>query len=252
MRSSPPPVDISQRSELRTLADSCRKQEGAMRARDVMSTEVLSIAAEATVFEAAQLLVNMRVSAMPVLDGKGFVVGIVSEADLIRNTGAVAPLEHVDAAYAEKARATAHARSVTKVMSKNVVTASEDSTLQEIADLMLGRGIKRIPIVSDGAVVGIVSRIDLLRALLSLGRDAFLQERPGSRKADQELRSSVIAALNEHGWSRTVRSDVVASQGTVHLWGLVANDGLRETFVRVATDLPEVTRVHSHMHIASP
>lgn len=221
-----------------------------MRARDVMSTGVLSIAAEATILEAAQLLVNTRVSAMPVLDGNGFMVGIVSEADLIRNTGAVAPLGHVDDAYAEKAKTTAYARSVTKVMSRNVVTASEDSTLQEVADLMLGRSVKRVPIVRDGAVVGIVSRIDLLRALLSLGRDAFLQERPGARRADRELRSSVIAALNEHQWSRTIRSDVVVSQGMVHLWGLVANDGLRRAYIQIATALPGVTGVQSHLHVA--
>ncbi len=222
-----------------------------MRARDVMSTEVLSIAADATVLEAARLLVNMRVSAMPVLDGDGVMIGIVSEADLIRSTGAVAPLEHVDAAYAEKAMATAHARGVTGVMSPNVVTASEDSTLQELSDLMLGRGIKRIPIVRDGTVVGIVSRIDLLRALLSIGRDAFLQERPGSRQEDRQLRNAVIAALGRHGWSQATRSDVVASQGTVHLWGLAASEGMLRTYLRVASDVPGVTGVQSHMHVAS-
>jgi CBS-domain-containing membrane protein len=221
-----------------------------MQARDVMSTEVLSIAAEATVLEAAQLLVNMRVSAMPVLDREGFMVGIVSEADLIRNTGAVAPVGHVDEAYAEKAKATAYARSITKVMSKNVVTASEESTLQEVSDLMIGRGIKRIPVVRNGAVVGIVSRIDLLRALLSLGREAFLQERPGSGQADRKLRDAVIAALNDHDWSRAVRSDVVVSQGTVHLWGLVDSDELRRTFIRVAEEVAGVSSVQSHLHVA--
>jgi CBS domain-containing protein len=221
-----------------------------MRAKDVMSTEVLSIAAEATVLEAAQLLVNMHVSAMPVLDRDGFMVGIVSEADLIRNTGAVAPLEYVDEAYAEKAKATAYARSITKVMSTNVVTASEESTLQEVSDLMIGRGIKRIPVVRNGAVVGIVSRIDLLRALLSLGREAFLQERPGSGQVDQELRDAVIAALDEHNWSQAVRSDVVVSQGTVHLWGLVDNDELRRTFIRVTEGVAGVSDVQSHLHVA--
>ena len=222
-----------------------------MLAKDVMSTEVLSIAADSTVFEAAQLLVNMRVSAMPVLDSGGFMIGIVSEADLIRNTGAVAPLEHVDEAYAEKATATAHARNVTKVMSRNVVTAAEESTLQEISDLMLGRGIKRIPIVRDGAVVGIVSRIDLLRALLSIGRDAFLQERPGSRQEDRKLRDAVVTVLEQHGWSQAVRSGVVTSQGKAHLWGLVANDGLRQTFIKVAAGVPGVTSVQSHIHVAT-
>jgi CBS-domain-containing membrane protein len=222
-----------------------------MLARDVMSTEVLSIASDATVFEAAQLLVNMRVSAMPVLDARGIMIGIVSEADLIRNTGAVAPLEHVDETYAEKAMAAAHTRVVTKVMSRNVVTAAEESTLREISDLMLGRGIKRIPIVRDGAVVGIVSRIDLLRALLSIGRDAFLQERPGPRQADRMLRDAVLVALRQHGWSQAVRADVVASQGTIHLWGLVANAGLVRTFIEVASGVPDVAGVQSHLHVAS-
>jgi len=222
-----------------------------MRARDVMSTEVLSIAVEATVFEAAQLLVNMHVSAMPVLDGNGLVVGIVSEADLIRTTGAVAPLGQADEADAESTTDTARTRSVTEVMSRNVVCASEDNTLQELADLMSGRGIKRLPIVRDGAVVGIVSRIDLLRALLSLGREAFLQGRPGSRQEDRKLRDAVIAALADHGWSQAIRSDVVASQGTIHLWGLVANDALRTTYIQVAEGVDGVSNVQSHLHVAS-
>lgn len=221
-----------------------------MRARDVMSREVQSISADATVFEAAQLLVNMRESAIPVVDGLGKLVGIVSEADLIRNTGAVAPLQHVDDAYAEKTMATAHGRNIARIMSTHVVTADEDSSLQEISDLMLGRGFKRIPIVRAGALVGIVSRVDLLRALLSLGRDAFLQERPGSPTEDRALRATVIAALERQGWAQAVRSDVVIAQGIVHLWGVAPSEDLRDTYVRIARDVAGVTGVKSRLQVA--
>jgi osmotically-inducible protein OsmY len=146
--------------------------------------------------------------------------------------------------------ATAHARSVARIMSTHVVTAAEDSTLQEVSDLMLGRGLKRIPVVRDGAVVGIVSRVDLLRALLSLGRDAFLQERPGSQTADRTLRLLVADALEEHGWARALRSDVVVSEGTVHLWGVAPSEDLRDTYIRAAQNVPGVTGVHSRLQVA--
>ena len=106
-----------------------------MRAKDVMSDGVMSISAAATVLEGARLLVNAHVSAMPVVDDEGSMVGILSEADLIRHTGGMAPTELSDKERAAQTMAEAKARRVTDIMTKDVVTAGEESTLREIADL---------------------------------------------------------------------------------------------------------------------
>ena len=132
-----------------------------MQAKDVMSGGVMSIAADATVLEAVELFVKARVSAMPVLDAAGFMLGIVSEADLIRAAG-------LDAAPSAEARS----RPVVDIMTKKVVTADETASLAEIAALMLKHGVKRLPILSGKSVVGIVSRVDLLKGMIALAPPA--------------------------------------------------------------------------------
>jgi len=225
-----------------------------MRAKDVMSDGVMSINAGATVLEAARLLVNARVSAMPVIDGQGFMVGILSEVDVIRQTGGVAPtdLSEDERAGAAKTLAEAKSRRVADIMTRDVVTAGEDTPLREIADLFLKHGIKRVPILRDRSVVGIVSRIDLLQALISLGPDAYAQKPAEAQTTDDTLRASVMSALQRQNWSQARRSDVVISHGVVHLWGIVANDSIRSTYVEAVRKVSGVNSVENHMHVGRP
>ena len=127
-----------------------------MQAKDVMSDGVMSIAGDATVREAIELLAKTRVSAMPVLDDGGVMIGIVSEADLIAAAG-------LDAA----AVATAMSRPVVEIMTRDVVTAGEQASLAELAESMRKHRIKRVPILRGDSVVGVVSRLDLLKGLIA-------------------------------------------------------------------------------------
>ena len=210
-----------------------------MKAKDVMSDGVLSVGGDASVLEAARLLINCRVSAMPVVDSSGIMTGIVSEADLMGDAeDYVAP---------GNGRPT---RTVADVMTRDVVTASEDTPLSEIAGLMKARNIKRIPILRNGAVVGIVSRVDILRGLISLsagtngGHSAF--------KRDEELRREIYAACQGRSWSQARQVDVVVSGGTAHLWGVAPTDLVREAYRAAAENVPGVKTVEVHMHIVPP
>jgi CBS domain-containing protein len=223
-----------------------------MRAKDVMSDGVMSVNAGATVLEAARLLVNARVSAMPVVDDQGFMVGILSEADVIRHLGGMAPVELSDLERAAHAMAEAKSRRVADIMTRDVVTAGEDTTLREIADLFLKHRIKRVPVARDRSVVGIVSRVDLLQALISVGPEAYAQRPAGTHTADAGLRPAVMAALQRQDWSQARRSDVVISHGVVHLWGMVANDSMRRTYVEAVRRVPGVSLVENHMHVGRP
>lgn len=223
-----------------------------MRAKDAMSTDVLTIRAETTVLEAARLLINAGVSAMPVVDQLGVLVGILSEADIIRHTGGVAPTDLSDVANAARTMHEARLRRVADVMTRDVAIVSEDTSLHEIADLMLKRGIKRVPILKGNAVVGIVSRVDLLRALVSVGLDAYTRVAPAAESSDEALRAAVIGVLVRMGWSDVSRSDVVISHGTVHLWGMVASSETRESFVEAVRTVPGVETVDNHMHVGAP
>lgn len=138
-----------------------------MRARDVMSGPVTIKA------DAAKVLVNSRFSALPIIDEKGAMTGIVSEVDLIRRVvGDEDYPTQLHAHLGDPDSQEALAAPVAQVMTREVITAGEDTPLEDIATLILKHQKKRIPIVRDGSVVGIVSRTDLVKAMLSHGAPA--------------------------------------------------------------------------------
>lgn len=225
-----------------------------MRARDIMSDEVVCIDVKESVFDAAELLLGARISAAPVVNDKGAIVGIVSEADLIRRAeigtapskGWLARLLDSEASSAQ-AFVTAQTRRVADVMTRDVVTADEDTTLRELVDLMERHGIKRIPIVRSGAVVGVVSRTDLLRALLS--REP---ESPVLQPTDKALRKNVVDALEHRAWTSRWPVNVFANDGVVHLWGFVEGKEVRDAYRVAAENVPGVRRVRNHLRTMPP
>ena len=229
-----------------------------MRAKDVMSDGVTSISATATVYEAAKLLVNTRVSAMPVLDASGAMIGIVSEADVIKEgTRPADPAtDGLQRGLAdENVAAAPHAqtliRRVSEIMSRDVVTADENTSLSDIAGLMLKHRVKRVPILRDRKVVGVVSRVDLLQALLSR-EPASSASRSGPAAAspsDEALRAAVVAAVSGKSWSLARRADVVAKDGVVHLWGVVPSHAVLDTYGAAAGKVAGVKSVQVHMHV---
>jgi CBS domain-containing protein len=229
-----------------------------MYAKDVMSSDVVSIAATATIFDAARLMVNTRVSGLPVVDENGRMVGVVSEVDLIRSSTSVAKEVGFDllGAVESDARAAAaveHAKSarVSEVMTKGAISAHETATLREVADLMLKHRIKRVPIVRDDRLLGIVSRADLLKALISFGAPAKGSTLEPPKAADQAIRAAVFAAVRGHDWSRALWFDAVVSKGVVHLWGVAPSNEVRQAYEDTVGRVPGVTAVTSHMHIGS-
>lgn len=210
-----------------------------MRAKDVMSDGVLSVSVDASVLEAARLLINCRVSAMPVVDDAGTMTGIVSEADLMSDA------EDYVASHDGRP-----ARKVADVMTRDVITASEDTPIAQIAHLMKGRNIKRIPILRKGEIVGIVSRVDILRGLISLSGDRD-EVHPVYRR-DEELRREIYAACRGRSWSQAKQMDVVVNGGVVHLWGVAPTELVRQAYRVAAENVPGVKTVEVHMHIAPP
>jgi CBS domain-containing protein len=141
-----------------------------MKAQDVMTTWVASIGAGATVQEAARLMAERRISALPVVDGKDRLVGIVSEGDLVRRAELGTQEEGswwLKALAENTARdyVKSHAKAVQDVMTTPVLTVRPGTPLAEVASLMLERGVKRLPVLEAGRLVGVVSRADLVRAL---------------------------------------------------------------------------------------
>jgi CBS domain-containing protein len=225
--------------------------EKSMRAKDVMSTGVITVMDTATVFDTAELLVNGHLSAMPVVNNLGEIVGIVSEADLIRRIelGTVPHKSWLLRLFSDDLIKAAefihsHSRRVSDVMTKHVITVEVDATLSEIAALMAAHNIKRVPVIQRGFVVGVVSRTNILQALLS-------SEPPikAPYVSNAQLRREVVQAVEKQPWSSTWPTNVFVNDGAVHLWGFVQNETVLKACRVAAENVAGVRSVKNHMRI---
>ena len=220
-----------------------------MRAKDIMTESIVCVNVKETVFDAAELLLGAGVSAAPVVNDKGNVVGIVSEADLIHRAEIetaprkswLARLLDSDGTAARD-YVTSHARKVADVMTRDVVTASDEATLGELVALIEKHRVKRIPIVRDEQIVGIVSRANLLAALLS--REP---EGASGHPDDKHLRQAVVDSFDTQTWKSRWPVNVVVTDGAVHLWGFVEGEDVRKAYRVAAENVPGVKRVKSHL-----
>lgn len=222
-----------------------------MRARQVMTRPVVTIPADATVYAAAEILVGSGISGAPVVDADGTMIGIVSEADLMNRPeiGTVPSRSLMQRLLGDdtvRARdyVRSHSHHVVDVMTRDVVTADDHTDLHEIARLMQRHRVRRIPIVRDGKVVGIVSRANLLQGLLS--REPFPVE---GEISDDRIQAGVSAELEKQGWARRAATSVVVDQGVVHLWGHVDGQPMKEAMGIAAENVPGVRRVVNNLAI---
>lgn len=220
-----------------------------MKAADVMVTNVITVGPDAKVSEVARTLLENRISALPVVDASGRLVGIVSEGDLMRRTESDTEIHRSwwlnfltskEASAAEFVRS--HSQRVTDVMTPRVITASPDTPLHEIATLLERNRIKRVPIVKDGKLVGIVSRANLLQALASAKPD-LAADSPD----DAGIRERILSSLETQGWARPALINVIVQGGTVELWGIVDSKIEKDAIRVMAETTPGVRAVNDHL-----
>jgi len=218
-----------------------------------MSTPVTTISTGATVRDAARLLVNSQVSALPVVDEHNALAGIVSEVDLIRRVvGEANDPTQLHAHLGSPDSQEVLSLPVAEIMTTEVVTATEDTSLEDVATLMLEHQAKRIPIVRGTEVIGIVSRIDLVKAMLSHGAPGAAAAAPAPAPAardDESLRLQVTAAIHRLGIPLGGTFDVVVRHGIAHLWGQVGSVEEDKTCQMAAIKLDGVTDAISHMQV---
>jgi CBS-domain-containing membrane protein len=218
-----------------------------MRARDVMVRAVATTTPETIVDTVAKLMINLRISGVPVLDKNGRLVGIITEGDLLRwaETGTERQRSRWSEWFAPNSRLAgeyvkSHARRVDDIMTRKVVSVGELATLGEIAELMETKRIKRVPVVHDGKIVGIVSRADLLKVLAS-GSTATADE-----DSDRLIRERLFVELRKQEWADPTESNVVISDGVVHFWGTVGSEEERRALRVVAENIPGVRGIEDH------
>jgi CBS domain-containing protein len=222
-----------------------------MNASDVMVSAVITVGPDASVQDVADLLLQHRISAVPVVGSNGEILGIVSEGDLINRPethtthrkswwlDALASNESLAAEYVKS-----HSRQVTDVMTRELVTAAPDTPVAEVAALLEKNQIKRVPIVKNGKIVGIVSRANLLQGLASLKDKA-----PQARPDDSILRETLMAKLQNERWARPALITVTVQDGTVELWGIVESQIEKKAVHVLAEATPGVRAVIDNLMI---
>jgi len=216
-----------------------------MRAIDV----VVTVSPNTDVAEAVKLLAEHDVSALPVLDKEGTLVGVLSEADLIHRaelgTEKHRPwwLEAVTGAstLAEEF-AKSHGKKAGEVMTAGVISVTEETPLSEIAALFERKRIKRVPVVKDGKLVGIVSRSNLIQALASAAGRVDQHD-----ETDRQIRLDLLSRLKEQSWTDFGSRNITVSDGVVHIWGLVGTEAERKALLALAESVPGVSRVADEM-----
>jgi len=169
-----------------------------MKAKDVMTPHVITVAPDASILEALRLMLQNKISGLPVVDKNGDLAGIVTEGDFLRRTETGTERKRprwvefiLGPGTLAKDYVHSHARRIDEVMTADVQTITEDCELDDVVALMEKHRIKRIPVVRGNALVGIVSRANLLHALATLSREVT-----PNPKTDQTIRDSVLAELD--------------------------------------------------------
>jgi CBS domain-containing protein len=222
-----------------------------MHAKDVMTTSVVTVGPDTDVRTIARFLIERRISAVPVVDQAGRVVGIVSEGDLMRRAEAGTERHpswwlELLASPEDKARdyAKLHGLTAKDVMTRPAVTVAEDAPLGEIATLLERHRIKRVPVVRDGTIVGIVSRANLLHGLVAKAAA------PAVASDDAGIREQVIAGIKAAGIPETYVNVVVAG-GIVHVWGFVGSEAEKDAIRIAAETAPGVKTVQNNVAVGA-
>lgn len=219
-----------------------------MKARELMSTNLVVVPPETPVSAVAALLASRGISAVPVVDAAGAPVGLVTEGDLIRRLADQKPgpmgwfldLFRDSGKLADRF-SKAHGATARDVMTSELATVDEDATVEDIARMMEARGIRRVPVVKDGRLVGLVSRADLLRAVLAP------HSKPEALKDDAAILRAVLSAMRDQPWTDSFWTFPDVRDGVVTLCGFYRSDAVRHGLKVLAEEVPGVKRVEDKM-----
>ena len=220
-----------------------------MRARDIMSQPLVTVRPSANVIDVAELLLAKRISAVVVVDDAESPIGIVSESNLLPRAEPVddkpdpwwlrwfVSKEQLAEDYVHR-----HGQTAADLMTRFVVRIKPDATIPEIVSQMTGWGIKRVVVCEDERAIGMVSRADILRALVTSKSDSITSD------TDHHIRARLVAELKHQPWFTIGEYNVLVLEGTVHYWGPVNSEAERKALMVAAKNIPGVLGVEDHTH----
>jgi CBS domain-containing protein len=223
-----------------------------MQVKDVMTKSVISVGADESIVKAARVMLQNRISGLPVLDKDGELIGIVTEGDFLRRgelgTQRRRPkwLEFI-VGPGRLADEYVHTtgRKVDEIMTTDPFTVSEDESLEKVVDLMERRHVKRLPVMRGGRMVGIVSRANLMHALASFARNTY-----PLAGDDSKVRENILSTLDKLPWAPHV--NVVFKGGSAEIWGAITDERERRAIIVAVENTPGVKQVHDHLVWVEP
>ena len=220
-----------------------------MKAADLMTSFVVTVRPDATIEYAAQVMLQYRISGLPVTDSDGAVLGIITESDLLRRAETGTEKRHarwasllIGPGRLAQEYVRTHGRKVAEVMTDRVFTVTPETPLAELVALMETKHVKRVPVVDQGRLVGIVSRADVMAALVGL-----LSDKPAGAATDAEIRHQILAEIDRQLWGPRDGIDVVVTNGVVVLKGLIPDKRERAALCVAAENVPGVKAVHDRL-----
>lgn len=223
-----------------------------MFAKDIMTTNVISVAPTTPVQDIAVLLIERRISGVPVVDEEGALQGLVSEGDLVHRIRGDDEQPRSwwlsllgDTADTPREYLKSHGKTAADVMTRDVITASPIASVSSLAESLERNRIKRIPIVDGDRLVGIVSRANILQALVS-NTDAL----PKVDASDEQIRKEILGEIGEHDWASGAALNIIVAHGAVQCWGFVDSDDARQAVCLAAKNTQGVKSVEDNLAIS--
>ncbi len=223
-------------------------------ARDVMTSDPVSVEPTASLMQAVRLMLRHRISGLPVVAGNGTLIGVVTEGDLLRRDGAgkqrrsprwiefLIGGQGPGSDYSNICR-----RKVHEVMSPEVFTVSEDTSVEDMVRIMDQHRVKRLPVLRGARLVGVVSRVDLVRAMAHTVRATKAR-----LKDDESIRSHLLAEIDGQSWAPRNHIHVVVQNGDTQLWGTITDESHRQVLQAAARKTPGVKTVEDHLLLVEP
>lgn len=220
-----------------------------MKAKDIMTSPVVSVEQDTPVLQAIRIMLQKRISGLPVVDKGGHLIGIVTESDFLRRaeTGTQRRRGRWLEFLAGPGRladeyARSHGSKVNEVMTPDPASVTESTPLEEIVKLMEKRRIKRVPVVRGVFVVGIISRANLLHALATVSHGI-----KHAGQTDEAIRALLLAELAKQPWAPVALINPIVQNGVVSLWGTITDERERKALIVAAENVAGVKAVQDHL-----
>ena len=243
------PVNDAAMQRRDVARDTVQTREPKVKASEIMTRNVRSVTPDTPASAVAKILLDNAISAVPVVDPSGIPLGVVSEADFVRRP----ELETTKRrswwlAYVADPQGGAeeflrtHGRSAGEIMHRGIVAVAPDSELAKVAELLERRKVKRVFVIDGGAIEGVITRSDFVRAVVRGDGHA-----PGGARSDAELREEIQRRISAESWAPRALVTVLVENGHVSLLGMVTSDPERAALKLLAQEVPGVVDVADHL-----